>query len=276
LIAPGTKVNERPPAGWSDLVIKSVPKLESGDLDTLPSFAGTTATLFRTVILADVRRNASPRGGYRLARVGLGLCVNAAGDDTIVTRENASSSAVSLGLVERKVLELAVGELQKARLIARAERFAVLASPSSLLLDGRHEPIVLLYALSVEPKRGTLSVVVWAFTSDPKRKAWLEPPSLLAPRLVYSCGLDVQAIRVFGTLPVNWTFAMRSLPPHTPLSISTPLRPWLTDPTRIAGDPERFESLILEALENPRPNDRVGRSRSVSQPRPNVVKASAP
>ena len=37
-IAPGTEIANQPPKGWSHLVIKSIPRLASGDLETLPRF----------------------------------------------------------------------------------------------------------------------------------------------------------------------------------------------------------------------------------------------
>jgi hypothetical protein len=260
LIAPGTHVGDAAPRGWSHLVVKSVPKLESGDLDTLPSFAATTATLFRTVILADVRPSNGGAARYALSRVGLGLAVPAGGQDTVVTHENASSAELSLGFVERKVFDRAEAELKKARLVARRERFAVLAAPSELLVDGRHEGVYLFYALTVDPDDGRLSVFLWAYTNDPARKPRVSPLSLLTTPLVYRCGLDVQAERLLGALPVNWSFAMRSVPPGKPLAAADGLRRWLTDPKRIAAAPEAFEALLRADLTTPPRDDRAARA----------------
>jgi len=260
LIAPGTKVVDAPPQGWSDLIIKSVPKLESGDLDTLPSFAGSTATLFRMTVLADVRKTGGDRPGYRLARVGVGLCIPAKGGDTIVTCEYADSEAVSLSFIEREVLKRVEEELKKARLVARTERFAVLAAPSELVVEGRHEKIFLFYALSVDPDSGRLSTILWAYTSDPERKVRLAPPALLPPRLVYQCGLDVEAERLLGALPVNWSFAMRRLPPGGRVEASEQLRAWLVDPRRMAADPGAFEALLRASVVKPAHVTRAGRS----------------
>ena len=74
-ITPGTLVGNRPPATWSHLVIKSVPRLKSGDLGTLPASAFRTATEIRTVILADVGRSADDSSKFVLRRVGIGLCI---------------------------------------------------------------------------------------------------------------------------------------------------------------------------------------------------------
>ena len=112
LLAPGTTIAKEPPRGWSNLVLKSLPRLETGDLDTLPSFAGSTATLFRSLILADVRPTGDPKARYRLARIGLGLCVPHGESETIVTREHVAAGHVPLGLIERQVLQHAEDELK--------------------------------------------------------------------------------------------------------------------------------------------------------------------
>lgn len=260
LIAPGTQVVDGPPQGWTDLIIKSVPKLESGDLDTLPSFAGSTATLFRMTVLADVRKTGGDRPRYRLARIGVGLCTPTKGNDTIVTCDYADSEAVSLGLIERKVLERVEEELKKARLVARTERFAVLAAPSELVVEGRHEKIFLFYALSVDPDTGRLNTILWAYTSDPERKVRLSPPALLPPRLVYRCGLDVEAERLLGALPINWSFAMRALPPGSRVEASDQLRAWLIDPRRMAADPGTFETSLRALVVKPANVTRAGRT----------------
>lgn len=248
LLAPGTRVEGGPPKGWSDLILKSIPKLESGDVDSLPSFAGATATLFRSVILADVRPTPGERPGYRLARIGLGLCVPSKGVDTIVTRKHVAAGHVTLGLIERKVLHRAEDELKKARLVARSDHFAVLAAPSSLLVNGKHEEVYLFYALCVDPKDGKLSVLLWAYTAASERPARLSSLALLPPKLVYQCGLDVKADRLLGALPVNWSFAMRSLPQGTRLTVPPTLRPWLTDPKRIGAETPAFETNLRALL----------------------------
>src|ERR1700722_11691015 len=53
LLAAGTRIGDTPPEGWTHSVLRSMPRLKSGDLDTLPTAATKTATMFRTAILAD-------------------------------------------------------------------------------------------------------------------------------------------------------------------------------------------------------------------------------
>src|SRR4051794_24783385 len=99
-LTPGTNPGPRPPPGWSHLVIKSAPRLASGDLASLPASAAGTATLFHTVIAADVRRSDDDR--FVLARIGVGLAVPGRdGRDVVITSERLDQLPVTLSTVDR-------------------------------------------------------------------------------------------------------------------------------------------------------------------------------
>jgi hypothetical protein len=244
LLKEGTRVDETPSCGWSHLILKSLSKIESGDVDTLPSFAASTATLFRSVILADIRPKPVPGSGFTLNRVGLGLCVSVQGKDTVVSEENADSPPFSLGFVETQVLGKAQTELKKARLIASTETFAVLAAPSELKIGTAHRNVILTYVMLVDKDSGRLDTLLWAISAKPERRAAPSSLTLLPPRFQFQCGLDVIADRLLGTLPISWSFAMCSLPPGRAITTPQTLRPWLVDPHAIASRPDEFERLI--------------------------------
>ena len=83
---PGSRLEgQSAPQGWSHLVIKSVPNLATGDLDTVSNQAFETARRIRPVIVADIRRSEAEFGSsYYLARVGVGIC--APGQDSVSDR----------------------------------------------------------------------------------------------------------------------------------------------------------------------------------------------
>ena len=247
LLTAGTRVGDDPPLGWSDLVIKSIPRLESGDLESLPTVASSTATLFRTVILADVRK-AGADGPFTLRRVGLGLCTPVDKVDTVVDRSNASSEPIDFGLVAREVLDRADGELKKARLIARTGTFAVLASPSELCVGGAHRKVYLVYAFALAPKSGRLQTWLWSVDADAKKRTPPEAVTLLPPGLSTPCGLDVEAERLLGALPVGWSFAMRRLPEGRRVAVPDGLKPWTVDLKAIAARPAEFEARFRRTL----------------------------
>ena len=49
------KIEKKAPKDWTHLVIKSLPRLVSGDRGTLPAGSSKTATMFHSVLLANVK-----------------------------------------------------------------------------------------------------------------------------------------------------------------------------------------------------------------------------
>lgn len=80
----GTLVSDKPPEGWSHLVVKSIPRLASGDRGTLPKGSTETATKFRTVILASVRPLDVDEKDFELEQIGVGICVAKDEDNDMV------------------------------------------------------------------------------------------------------------------------------------------------------------------------------------------------
>ncbi len=249
LIAPGTPVGERAPEGWSDLVVKSTPKLETGDLATLPAFAASTAALFRTVFLAEV--GVDPKTDQRvLKRIGLGLAMPENGVDVIVsgTSGSARHEPAALGFVERRVLASAEVELRKMRLLVATPTLAVLTAPSLMKSARGHEKIILIYALILNGKSGEMRTVVWWIPQDSERRSPPDRWSLLPKNLNYTCAIDVAAERLLNTLPVNWSFAMSALPPGREMTIPSAFKQWTTDLKAIAADPSAFENALRACL----------------------------
>jgi hypothetical protein len=214
LIKPGTVIDRQPPASWNHLVIKSLPHLTSGDLQTLPRSAFRTATLFHTVILADVGPSRDDSKTFRLNRLGIGLCVpNPNGRDVVVHSGRLEESGVSLGMMEKMVLKSAEAELLRGRLIAATPTFALYRAPALLQWVQSHRKVIVYYAFLVTPTSGKLRTFVWA--EDAQRRAGTASTEVveLEPGLVYDCGVNVLAERLLGAVPVSWSFAMESLPP---------------------------------------------------------------
>lgn len=221
-LAPAMRIRDKAPEGWTHLVIKSIPGLESGDLDTLPDFATKTATMFHTTMVADVQPMGLDRQ-FVLTRVGLGICVPArdgSKDDVVVTSDRMEAMSIKLSTVEQMVLEAAEAELAESRIIAFTSTFALLRSPSMLLVQGKHRKVDLYYAFCVDSTTGKLRVGAWSMW--PGDVSQPPPPFIIqvAPRTIYKCAVDVQAKKIlFGTVPYSWTFAMRKLPPGESLTI---------------------------------------------------------
>jgi hypothetical protein len=244
----GTIVDDGPPQGWTDLVLKSSSKLESGDLDTLPASASKTATLFKPVVVANVARVDGAKPRFRLTRVGMALCMNHQGRDRVVTTAELGPAGETLGYIDRQVLAGAEKEQRKSTIIASTPTFALLAAPARIKAGANQKPIYLIYAMLVNPETGKLQNLVWPIDDTQGPRPPTDVMILLKPNLVFQVGLDVEAGKILGAIPVSWNFGMRKLPPGQKLPISESLRMFSADPRRIAGNPSAFEQELRAAL----------------------------
>jgi hypothetical protein len=173
--------------------------------------------------------------------------------DTVVTPTDETEARDALGLIERQVLDRGAEELQKGRVLASSPTFTLYGAPCTLQTRSGHAQVRLLYGLLVDPTTGSLTTVVWAIPSESSSPLSPSALVLLAPRLVYTCGLDVAAVRLLGTVPINWTFAIRSLPPGRDVVIPKEDRDRFRRPQEIASDPKTFEQRLRSLLVQPRP-----------------------
>ena len=247
MIAPGTIVADQPPTSWSHLVVKCLPRLASGDLETLPRSAFRTATLIRTVILADVGRSAADPSSFVIRRIGVGLCVpDPTRGDVVVESGRLRESGVKLGMMEKIVLQSAEAQMALGRLIASGPTFALYRGTTVLQAGQSHQNVELSYAFLVDGRNGALRVLVWP---QGARKGGPPAPARLVelrPNLVFDCPLNVKADRLLGTVPVSWSFAMEGLPPGQPRPITPELGRYLAGTD--GSDPAGMEQAFRRAL----------------------------
>jgi hypothetical protein len=140
--------------------------------------------------------------------------------------------------------------LAEARIIARTPTFALLRTPAMLVVAGKHRKVDLYYAFCVDRATGRLHVGVWSMWPGTIHQP--PPPALieLAPKTVFDCAVDVHAKRLLGTLPVSWSFAIRSLPPGRPVRVSAALGQQIVTVARHPAevDPEELERMLRQAL----------------------------
>jgi hypothetical protein len=252
-VRPGTLIDNTPPDGWSHLVLKSIPKLASGDLDTLPESAKDTATMFHTVILADVRRQGGEGGEYALRRVGLGICLPDRGHDIVVNSDALQALGIKLSTIPKIVLGSTEREMARGRLLARTPTCAILRSPVLLFVNKEHRRVLLNYALLVDPKSGSLRTLVWWIDEDASARKPLRDLVVLPPApLVYTCNMDVSAQRILGQIPVSWSFAMGSMPPGQTQSMPARLQAWSVHDPKSDAESLAFERELRSAWNAPR------------------------
>ena len=219
-LKPGLRIAKKPPKDWTHLVIKSIPRLASGDLGTLPAGSSKTATLFRSVLLANVKPVDINEKDFELTQIGVGICIPDPQDedqDIVVTADTLDALGLShLTTVQRMVLDAAEAEMAEGRIIARTATFAFSGRRSPMLDPGPAASTA--RSTCIMPSASIARQEDWMWLSGPMKpeSATQQAPATmvkLAPAAVFQCELDVHAKRILGTVPYSWSFAMRDLPP---------------------------------------------------------------
>jgi hypothetical protein len=266
----GMLIGDKPPEGWSHLVVKSIPRLATGDKGTLPSGSSKTATFFRTVILADVRPVDVDEREFELKQIGLGICVFKDEDhDMVVAADRLEALGLHLTTVQRLVLDATEAELGEGRIIARTPTFALFRAPATVVVPGNdHIKVSLYYAFCVERTTGKLHVALW--TMLPESKPQKAPASLvrLGSKPVFDCQLDVKARRILGTVPYSWSFALRTLPPGRKLPVPPVLGELIATTARhpAEADPEELERLLMRTMATAPEPDKAVRQTAIPPP----------
>lgn len=246
-LKPGTVIDNAPTKGWTNAIIKTITFVESGDVDTLPAFAQKTASRFRTVIMADVRKG-GPRDSYGLHRVGVGLCLDLKGKDTVISSATLKQQKVELGTVDGLVLGRAEKAIGRSHLAARTSSFALYDTFVELMdQSGAHHSIILRYALVLDSKTGEIRTVYWTMAEKPERRQTPEAVVLISPGSEFHCGIHIAARRVFGRLAASWGFAMVKLPPGKSIAMTPELKE-LGLQEDFSGDARELETLVREVL----------------------------
>ncbi len=170
LIPPGTVIGKEAPKGWTNLVIKSYSRPGAGDMKQLSPLADRLSRLLFTAILADVKEDKAREGKrYKLAKVAVGLGMRVRDKDTIITPETERRLGAGLGFVARVVLRTAQEKLAEIVVVARSDTLMVFDSPSLIVHEGKHKPIILRYAVLVDENSGRLNTLVWVLDREERR-----------------------------------------------------------------------------------------------------------
>ncbi|WP_165071473.1 hypothetical protein [Paludisphaera rhizosphaerae] len=199
------------PTGWSQLVLKSIPVLTSGDLGTVSEAAHVTAKRIRLSILADVGRDANA-GVYSLRRIGVGLAApvvggESEGGDVIVESTNVGQLSGEWSTKERIILAAGSRELGRATLAGATPTFAIVRTPTTCVVGTEHQTVEVMYAVLVDPDSGRVQLFACKLRDGDGPMLVRE---LAAPAVVDS-PLDVKA-KSFAGIPVSWSFAMIDVP----------------------------------------------------------------
>lgn len=216
-LAPGTVVGSTAPAGWSHLVIKSLPRVHPAHRDKLNPLTISKASWMFTAFAADVRpESVNGRTRYRFRAIGLGLGSRTAdGRDVVVTPETAAEHGITLDFITREILTRAYATQHKAVIAVRGPSFALLDTPVWARWNGKNSLVRYRYALLVDTSTGQLETLVWMLgpeggLADEPEMGWLNPDTIDEAELIP----DLDEIPG-GLLPKSdGAFAVQNLPPN--------------------------------------------------------------
>ncbi len=255
-IPPGTVIGKEAPKGWSHLILKSYSRPGAGDVKQLSPTADRLTRLLFTAIVADVRPQAG--GGnegesgkrYKLAKVAVGLGMRIGAKDIIITPDTHQRLGANLGLLARVVLRKSQEKLDDIVVVARSATFLVFDSPSFLVVDSKHKPIVLRYAVLVEERTGHLDTLVWPVSRDADGKYGesLGAIQWLPANLIGDCVLHIDGNEFSLGQPTERAFAIIAPPKgQKDIQIGDDLKPLAARPRFSVATAAELESKLRQA-----------------------------
>jgi len=215
LIPPGTVIAKEAPKGWSHLIIKSRPTSTCGDTKKLPAISQKLCTMLFTAMVANVKAEKSgDKLHHRLSGLAVGLGTPVGDKDTVISPDTYQRLGAKLPLFGAQVLSEAHAKLKDILIVARSDGMAVVDGPGYLLRGDKHVPIILRYAMLVNPATGELDTLLLPIERDAKGNykgaigslQWL-PKSKVEDYALHVNGKEISS---FG-IPSDTAFAMNKM-----------------------------------------------------------------
>jgi hypothetical protein len=221
----GTLVADVPPDGWTHLVVKSMPRVASGDVDALSDKTSWLASFLFSTILAEVAEDRALEGPPRfvLKRIAAGVGMRIGRRDVVITTDTQEKLGANLGLLARQVLSETEERLGDTRVVARSDTFALVDARVTMLRDEKHRKVVLRYALLVDPTTGGLAALLWPIDLDKDGKLLdaAGPIEVLPQNKREDCRLHVDKSEFTLGLPTEEAFAIEN-PPAGRVAVNMP------------------------------------------------------
>ena len=223
-LQPGIVVGQEHKFGYSDLVTLVLPRLATGDVDSLPQFARRYAKMFKLTILANVAKKPTAEGHvYLLDKIGIGFAMDLNGDLTIVTADTANQLGANLGMVDRGVLSGNEDSLSDVVQIARTDYLVVFDAKANILVDDEHEERIVRHFVWAAPHSGKLGILVWQLKDNGSTSYAIDSAEM---QLIPSGFKEDRRIHVSkgnflsSKIPTPDRFALESIPQGTPVPFS--------------------------------------------------------
>ena len=222
LIAPGTIVGEGPSKGWSHLVVKSRPRVTSGDVEKTTRMDRRIAARFGTAFLAHVHR---PEGAasFSLGPIAVGITTRVGERDMIVSPRTQGNLGAGLGFLDRLVLKEMYSVQQQVTEVVRSPTMVLVDTPVVLRHNNKNREMIIRYALLADESTGGLETFCWVIETDAAGRyvgsvgsiQWLPPNKLM------DAALYVDKNEYTLGIPSNRAFAIMA-PPKGRKRVSIP------------------------------------------------------
>lgn len=225
-IPPGTVINgDKPPKGWSNLVLFAIPRIGAGDVSAVPRTAAKYSGMFHFTILANVRAEA---GGepkrYYLEKVAMGTAIDVRGRKIIATPEQ--NFGAELGFIGKKVFEENEKMLRSGvRQVTRTRTMLIFDGQGFVVHEGKHQAMVIRHVVMVSPRDGQLATFMWLLSPNGSDAYQLAESSLqlLPNALIEDRVLSVDGSKFTLGIPSNDAFALAHITQGLPVKFTPKL-----------------------------------------------------
>lgn len=243
-VPPGTPVADPAAPRWNRLVLAAVPRIATGDTESVPQMVRENLPRFTLVVMATVRPAAAGGPRQELAELGAGYALPVAGRLTVVDTE-APPPEAGIDFLGRQVLAQNGRALAGLTTVGASDTIRVFDAESILVAQGRHRDYVMRHFVWVEPTSGHCSACVWLLgrRADGGLDVVDVPPRWIPPGTREDRAIHVDAGEFALGLPTKRAFALVDMPPGPALAWSPTLRAAAAAP---ACTPEVLRTLAIE------------------------------
>jgi hypothetical protein len=241
---PGTRVGSTPPAGWTQIILKTRPNVTSGDVGEVDEAMLTAIRKFSTSVLGRTEPDPENPGKFRVGGYAAGMGVNLGDEDVIITSKTAAEHGVTLSTFEGIVFGKREDELAQFVSPVVTRTMVLVDLPAYVLRGTDHVKVVMRYSALVDVKDGRIHTLCWMLDKAENEGSYTfagDSFTLMEPNQTMSWELHVDTSKYSFGLPTPEAFAATTLPRGTPLKAP--------DDLKFAAAAKRFTAQDADELE---------------------------
>ena len=252
LLPPGTVVETKAPAGWSHLLLKSLPRIHPEHRGLVSESTYRLSGLVFTAMAVRVEPlEGSQPPRYYLGDVGLGLGTKVRGQDVVLSPETQARLGANLGFQERILLSECYKKQQLARSVVRTDTMAVFDTHAVMIRGQQHRLARMRYAILLDPRSGQIATLAWGMDVDQQGRplAANTPLEWLPPNKVDDCVLHVDPRQITFGIPNDLAFAVNGAPQgQREIPLTTDLARLSSQPSYVPQTAKSLETLLRNEL----------------------------